>query len=276
MMKDKLRYSTLKNIFIGVLAVLFGLSATAFVFNNEESSSQSEEEWITLFNGENLEGWTPKFTGYDLGVNYNNTFRVEDGLLTVSYEDWDEFQGEFGHLFYKDSFSNYKIRAEYRFVGEQVKGGEGWAIRNNGLMLHGQDPATMAKDQEFPVSIEVQLLGGNGEDPRTTANLCTPGTNVVMDGELFTPHCTSSDSETYHGDQWVTVEVEVRGSEVVKHFVNGEQVMDYTEPQYDERDGTAQPLIEGDNLLIDSGTISIQAESHPTQFRKIEVLPLDG
>ncbi len=275
MMKDKLRYSTLKNIFIGVLAVLFGLSATAFVFN-EKSSPQPEEEWITLFNGENLDGWTPKFTGHDLGVNYNNTFRVEDGLLTVSYEDWDEFQGEFGHLFYKDSFSNYKIRAEYRFIGEQVKGGEGWAIRNNGLMLHGQDPETMAKDQEFPVSIEVQLLGGNGEDPRSTANLCTPGTNVVMDGELFTPHCTSSDSETYHGDQWVTVEVEVRGSEVVKHYVNGEQVMDYTEPQYDERDGTAQPLIEGDNLLIDSGTISIQAESHPTQFRKIEVLPLDG
>lgn len=276
MMKDKLRYSTLKNIFIGVLAVLFGLSATAFVFNNEESSTQSEEEWITLFNGENLEGWTPKFTGYDLGVNYNNTFRVEDGLLTVSYEDWDEFQGEFGHLFYKDSFSNYKIRAEYRFIGEQVKGGEGWALRNNGLMLHGQDPATMAKDQEFPVSIEVQLLGGNGEDPRSTANLCTPGTNVVMDGELFTPHCTTSDSETYHGDQWVTVEVEVRGSEVIKHYVNGEEVMDYTDPQYDERDGTAQPLIEGDNLLIDNGTISIQAESHPTQFRKIEVLPLDG
>lgn len=274
-MKDKLRYSTLKNIFIGVLAVIFGLSAAAFVVN-EDVSSQSEEEWITLFNGENLDGWTPKFTGYDLGVNYNNTFRVEDGLLTVSYEDWDEFQGEFGHLFYKDSFSNYKIRADYRFIGEQVKGGEGWAFRNNGLMLHGQDPETMAKDQEFPVSIEVQLLGGNSEDPRSTANLCTPGTNVVMDGELFTPHCISSDSETYHGDQWVTVEVEVRGSEVVKHYVNGEQVMDYTEPQYDEQDGTAQPLIEGDNLLIDSGTISIQAESHPTQFRKIEVLPLDG
>lgn len=273
-MKDKLRYSTLKNIFIGVLAVLFGLSAAAFVFN-EDATPQSEDEWITLFNGENLDGWTPKFTGHDLGVNYNNTFRVEDGLLTVSYEDWDEFQGEFGHLFYKDSFSNYKIRAEYRFIGEQVKGGEGWAFRNNGLMLHGQDPETMAKDQEFPVSIEVQLLGGNGEDPRTTANLCTPGTNVVIDGELFTPHCTTSDSETYHGDQWVTVEVEVRGNEVIKHYVNGEQVMDYTEPQYDERDGTAQPLIEGDNLLIDSGTISIQAESHPTQFRKIEVLPLN-
>lgn len=267
----------LKNIFItGSLLCLAVVTTALLPLENDAEVTVSDEEWISLFNGEDLEGWTPKFTGYDPGINYNNTFRVEDGLLTVSYDEWDEFNGEFGHLFYKDSFSNYKIRAEYRFIGEQVKGGEGWAFRNNGLMLHGQHPETMAKDQEFPVSVEVQLLGGNGEDPRPTANLCTPGTNVVLDGELFTPHCTTSDSETYHGDQWVTVEVEVRGSEIFKHYVNGERVMEYTDPQYDERDETAQPLIdEGTNLLIDRGTISIQAESHPTQFRKIEVLPLD-
>lgn len=265
----------LKNILIAGFLLCLAVVITALLPLENKEAIASDEEWISLFNGKDLKGWTPKFTGYDLGTNYNNTFRVEDGLLTVSYDEWDEFNGEFGHLFYKDTFSNYRIRAEYRFIGEQVKNGEGWAFRNNGLMLHGQHPETMAKDQEFPVSIEVQLLGGNGEDPRPTANLCTPGTNVVLDGELFTPHCTTSDSETYHGDQWVTVEVEVRGSEIFKHYVNGELVMDYTEPQYDERDETAQPLIEGDNLLIDSGTISIQAESHPTQFRKIEVLPLD-
>lgn len=267
---------TLKNVLIAgyVICATFVLTALLPACD-EEASASEQEEWISLFNGKNLDGWTPKFTGYDLGTNYNNTFRVEDGLLTVSYDEWDEFEREYGHLFYKDSFSNYKIRAEYRFIGEQVKGGEGWAIRNNGLMLHGQHPETMAKDQEFPVSIEVQLLGGNGEDPRTTANLCTPGTNVVMDGELFTPHCTSSTSKTYHGDQWVPVEVEVRGSEIVKHYVEGEPVMDYTEPQYDERDETAQQFLDGENLLIDEGYISIQAESHPTQFRKIEVLPLD-
>ncbi len=266
----------LKNIFIaGSLLCLAVVTTALLPLENDADVTVSDEEWISLFNGEDLEGWTPKFTGYDPGINYNNTFRVEDGLLTVSYDEWDEFNGEFGHLFYKDSFSNYKIRAEYRFIGEQVKGGEGWALRNNGLMLHGQHPETMARDQEFPVSVEVQLLGGNGEDPRSTANLCTPGTNVVLDGELFTPHCTTSDSKTYHGDQWVTVEVEVRGSEIFKHYVNGEQVMEYTDPQYDERDETAQPLIEGTNLLIDRGTISIQAESHPTQFRIIEVLPLD-
>ncbi|SHE96365.1 protein of unknown function [Fodinibius roseus] len=265
----------LKNISItGSLLCLMVVTTALLPLKNDQVTA-SGEDWISLFNGEDLEGWTPKFAGYEPGINYNNTFRVEDGLLTVSYDKWDEFNGEFGHLFYKDSFSNYRIRAEYRFIGEQVKGGEGWAFRNNGLMLHGQHPETMAKDQEFPVSVEVQLLGGNGEDPRSTANLCTPGTNVVLNGELFTPHCTTSDSETYHGDQWVTVEVEVRGSEIFKHYVNGEQVMEYTDPQYDKQDETAQPLIEGTNLLIDRGTISIQAESHPTQFRKIEVLPLD-
>jgi hypothetical protein len=249
-----------------------------FISVQDHSSppSTDDSEWITLFNGKNLDNWTPKFTGYELGVNYNNTFRVEDGLLTVSYDEWDKFDGEFGHLFYdKRSFSNYKIRAEYRFIGEQAPNGPGWAIRNNGLMLHGQDPTTMSKDQDFPTSIEVQLLGGNGQDDRSTANLCTPGTNVVMDGELFTPHCVTSDSKTYHGDQWVTVEVEVRGNEIVKHYVNDELVMDYTKPQYDKSDARSNGLISGKNLLIDKGYISIQAESHPTQFRKIEVLPLD-
>lgn len=267
---------SLKTAFILGSVICAAFIASALIPADNAGPASPEDEWISLFNGENLEGWIPKFKGYESGINLNNTFRVEDGLLTVSYDEWEQFDGEYGHLFYmNEAFSHYKLRAEYRFIGEQVAGGEGWAIRNNGLMLHGQHPETMAKDQEFPVSIEVQLLGGNGKDERTTANLCTPGTNVVIDNELFTPHCTNSTSKTYHGDQWVTVEVEVRGSEVIKHFVEGEQVLDYTDPQYDEQDATAQPHIEGGNLLIDEGYISIQAESHPTQFRKLEVLPLD-
>lgn len=255
--------------------LILAVWALLFISAGEKHRPELQEQWIALFNGENLDGWVPKFTGYDYGINHNNTFRVEDGLLTVSYDQWEYFNGEYGHLFYKnEAYSHYRIKAEYRFIGEQVSGGEGWAIRNNGIMLHCQDPATISRDQEFPVSIEVQLLGGNGTDPRSTANLCTPGTNVVMDGKLFTPHCTGSDSKTYHGDQWVTVEAEVHGSEIIRHFVNGEEVMDYTEPQYDPGDPDAAKLTNGDNLLIDRGYISIQAESHPTQFRSIEILPL--
>jgi hypothetical protein len=240
-----------------------------------EQGSASEAKWIPLFNGKELKGWTPKFAGSELGVNYKDTFRVQDGLLTVSYEKYDKFNSEFGHLFYKDSFSHYRLRAEYRFIGEQVPSGPGWAIRNNGLMIHCQDPKTMSKDQSFPVSIEVQLLGGNGTNERSTGNLCTPGTHVVMNDRLITQHCTNSKSKTYHGDQWVTAEVEVHGNRLIRHLINGEVVMEYSEPQLDDSDADAKKLLAaGADRTVGVGYISIQAESHPTQFRKIELLPL--
>jgi len=141
-------------------------------------------------------------------------------------------------------------------------------------MIHGESPATMEKDQEFPASIEVQLLGGNGKEKRATANLCTPGTNVVMDGKLFTPHCINSTSETYHGDQWVTVEIEVHGSKVIKHLIDGKPVLTYSEPQLDERDAHAKTLAEKSGKILSGGTISLQSESHPVEFRKVELLKL--
>lgn len=232
-------------------------------------------EWVPLFNGRDLTGWTPKIRGYRYGENFGNTFRVEDGMIKVRYDEYDEFDRRFGHLFYEKEFSHYRLRAEYRFVGEQIEGGPGWALRNSGLMLHGQDPATMTLDQEFPVSIEVQLLAGNGSKDRTTSNLCTPGTNVVMDDKLFRPHCKSSSSKTHHLDEWVTAEVEVRGSEVIRHILDGGVVLEYTEPQLDPKDKDAQPLITGDSLLLEKGTISLQSESHPCEFRKVEIMVLE-
>ena len=248
---------------------------------------ETNDEWIQLFNGKDLDGWTAKIRGCEYGDNYADTFRVKDGALVVSYEDYkpDDLLSmdgkkkpkweKFGHLFYKDTFSHYILRAEYRFVGDQVANGPGWAFRNNGFMIHGQDPAGMDVNQKFPVSVEVQLLGGGGVGDRPTINLCTPGTNVVMAGKLFKQHCTKSTSATFHGDQWVTVEIEVRGNEVIRHKVDGKTVLEYTKPQYDERDAEAKKLIVDDELMISEGTISIQSESHPTEFRKIELKVLD-
>ncbi|MCC7422368.1 MAG: DUF1080 domain-containing protein [Planctomycetaceae bacterium] len=237
-------------------------------------AAEPSGEWIPLFNGKNLDGWTPKIRGFAAGENFNDTFRVEDGLLKVSYDKYDGFKERFGHLFYKDRFSHYRLRVEYRFVGDQCAGGPGWAVRNSGVMIHGESPATMGKDQDFPASIEVQLLGGNGKDPRTTANLCTPGTNVVMKGELITRHCTNSTSKTYHGEQWVTVEIEVRGSKLIRHLIDGEAVLTYNDPQLDERDAHAKELSKANGVLLKSGTISLQSESHPVHFRKVELMKL--
>jgi hypothetical protein len=242
-----------------------------------ENTAAAKGTWIQLFNGKDLEGWTPKIRYHELGDNYADTFRVEDGLLKVGYDKgYEKFNQTFGHLFYKDEFSSYRLRAEYRFVGEQCNGGPGWATRNSGLMIHGEKPETMSKDQDFPVSIEVQLLGGDGEKERTTSNLCTPGTNVVMDGKLFLPHCTSSSSETYHGEQWVTAEVEVRGNGTIRHLIDGKVVLEYSKPQLDERDEHAKELAEkAGSIMLSKGTISLQSESHPVHYRKVELMILE-
>lgn len=255
-------------------AVLLLTAVSAYPLPTAPAEEPKDKgEWVPLFNGKNLDGWTPKITGYELGDNYADTFRVADGVIQVRYDKYKdgEFGGKFGHLFYKDKFSHYRLKVEYRFVGEQCKGGPGWATRNSGVMLHCQDPKTMRKDQEFPVSIEAQFLGGLGKGNRTTNNLCSPGTNVVKDGKLFTPHCTNSKSKTINGDDWVTAEIEVNGSGTVKHFVNGDLVLEYEKPQLDEKDADAKKLIKDGKLLLEEGYISLQAESHPCEFRKVEI-----
>jgi len=240
----------------------------------EKKAPEKKEKWIQLFNGKDLTGWKVKITGHELGDNFGNTFRVEDGVLKVCYDGYKKFDGKFGHLFYEKEFSNYRLRVEYRFTGKQVPGGAGWALRNSGIMIHGQSPESMKKTQKFPVSIEVQLLGGGGKGKRPTGNLCTPGTNVVMDGKLITRHVINSSSETYHGDRWVTAEVEVRGK-TIKHIVEGKTVLTYNDPQLDEKDGTARELIKaGKKKMLAGGSISLQSESHPVEFRKVELLKL--
>lgn len=265
--------------FLPFCLVFLTVTVSAEESVSEPSAEAETGQWVSLFNGNDLDGWTPKIRFHELGDNFANTFRVEEGLLKVRYDGYDEFGKRFGHLFYKTPFSHYRFRVEYRFVGQQCKDGPGWATRNSGVMIHGEAPETMEIDQEFPVSIEVQLLGGDGTHPRPTANLCTPGTHVEMNGKLFKPHCTNSTSKTYHGEQWVTVEMEVHGNRLIKHIIDGKTVLEYAKPQYDPTDPLFAHLKSGSqtpqDLMLDGGSISLQSESHPIDFRKVEIMPLD-
>lgn len=256
-----------------IKSVLF-LVAIAFVMSCT-APKPKDEGWIQLFNGKDLNDWNIKITGFPLNENFGNTFRVEDSLLKVRYDQYTKFDKHFGHIFFKHPYSHYKIRVEYRFVGEQAPEGPGWAFRNSGIMIHGQSAESMEQDQDFPVSVEIQLLGGNGKDERSTLNVCTPGTNIVLNDSLWTQHCTNSTSKTYPGDQWVTVEVEVQGDSIVRHLIDGQTVLEYTKPQLDERDRNYAKLLPPDgNKLLKKGSISLQAESHPVDFRKVELLNL--
>jgi hypothetical protein len=239
----------------------------------------ADEEWISLFNGRDLTGWTPKLVNGALGENYANTFRVENGVLRVSYDGYRAFDGRFGHLFYEKPFSYYRLVVEYRFVGEQAPKGPGnWAVRNSGVMLHAQRPQTMTRMQDFPISIEAQFLGGLGDGKsRSTLNVCTPGTEVIYRGAMLSTHCLNSSSKTFDGDQWVRAEIIVLGSGTITHIVNGETVLEYSLPQYgggvvNEFEPAAKP----DGELIEGGYLALQSESHPIEFRRVELLDLAG
>lgn len=255
-----------------VLTLSLFFSCQTKIENNPD-----KEEWIALFYGSGRADWTPKFKGSEPGVNYQDRFFFNDSLIGIRYAPQDTFDSKFGHVFYKDKFSHYRLRATYRFVGEQQTGGPAWAFRNNGLMLHCQSAQSMGLEQDFPISLEMQLLGGNGTDERPTGNLCTPGTNVVMGDTLFTQHCINSSSRTYHGDQWVNVEALVLGDSLIQHIVEGQVVMEYRKPTigggsvngYDE-------AVKKDGTPVTEGYISIQAETHPIDFKSITLLNLCG
>jgi hypothetical protein len=244
------------------------------IFFSGAKCPSSDDKWITLFNGKDLSDWTIKITTHPLNENYGNTFRVNDGILKVSYDQYTDFKGQFGHIYYKQKFSSYLLLVEYRFTGDQATGGPGWAFRNSGAMLHCQDPETIGLNQEFPVSLEMQLLGGNGKDERHTGNLCTPGTNVFLNGKLFTPHCINSKSKTYHGDQWVKAEALVFGDSIAKHIIEGDTVLVYEKLQIDGTDPVSKALGFKNGDPVKEGYISLQSESHPVEFRKVKLFDL--
>jgi hypothetical protein len=230
-------------------------------------------DWQVIFNGRNLDGWVVKLAHHDLGDNYADTFRVDNGVIRVMYDKYGEFGTRFGHLFYKQRLSHYVLALEYRFFGEQVNGGPAYARVNSGVMVHSQAPETILKDQDWPISIEAQFLAGG----RTTMNVCTPGTEIFMKGAMVKAHCTNSTSRIYGNDDWVAVEVEVLGSDRVRHIIEGQTVLQYEKPTIGGGVATGfDPAIKKDGTVLDDGYIGLQAESQPVEFRNIRLLNLSG
>jgi hypothetical protein len=265
------RNRSMNGLFAFLLVLPIGAGSAA------GQNNPDKKEWVQLFNGHDLKDWDIKISGHELNDNFGDTFRVQDGLLKVAYDKYTQFDSQFGHIFYRRKFSYYIIAVEYRFLGNQTPGGPDWGFRNSGIMIHSQSAQSMLKNQDFPISIEVQLLGGGGTGTRPTANLCTPGTHVEYKGQLYTEHCLQSSAKTYHGDQWVRVEAVVHGDEKIRHVVEGETVLEYSKPQIGgEAVTNFDPAVKQDGRPLTEGYISLQAESHPLEFRKVELLDLVG
>lgn len=258
--------------------LLLLLSASLFFIDGCSSSKKinHNNQWISLFNGKDINDWMVKIQHYEVNENYGNTFRVEDGIIKVRYDQYGDFNDRFGHLYYKNPFSWFHLKVEYRFVGEQQKGAPSYTLRNSGVMFHSQDPRTMPKEQDWPISIEMQFLGGLSDGkPRPTGNMCSPGTNIVYKGKIADSHCINSTSKTYDGEQWVSAELIVLGDSLITHIINGDTVLQYSKPQigggvvnrYD-------PAIKQDGKLLSSGFIALQSEGQPVDFRNVKLMDL--
>ena len=239
------------------------------------ASAQDEGEWHSLFNGRDLSGWTVKLNKHPVGDNYANTFRVEDGVLKVSYDGYGKFDERFGHLYSNLAYSHYVLRLEYRITGTAVADAPPWAKLNSGVMIHSQPPLTMGLNQAWPASMEFQFLSVGASAGRQTGNVCTPGTNLEINGKLRTDHIIESTSKLFPLDEWVAVEVEVHGNEEVIHRVNGVEVLRYQHPQLDPGEDSAKALLAaGAPLQLSFGHIALQAESQPVWFRNIRIRQL--
>ncbi|MEM8527657.1 MAG: DUF1080 domain-containing protein [Bacteroidota bacterium] len=260
---------------------------------DSSASDAVQEEWISLFNGKDLTGWDIKIADREINDNYKETFVVEDSMIRIKYDNYETFGDAFGHMYYQTPYSYYKIAFDYRFTGEQLSGGASWNVRNSGIMLHSQSAASNEIGQGFPVSVELQLLGGlsDGKE-RTTGNACTPGTAVAMGDTINYNHCINSSSQTYHGDQWVHAEAIVLGGEAMHFLIEGDTVLSFEKPRIGG--GFISEALEGkdwdqfkiikdkanwitrDGEILTEGYIALQAESHPIDFKNIELLDLCG
>ncbi len=259
-----------------VLALFVGLITIMSCATSKQSADK--KEWQSLFNGKDINDWIVKIHHHEVGDNYGKTFRVEDGLIKVRYDQYDTFRERFGHLYFKQPFSYYHLTFEYRFVGLWRKDAPSYTLKNSGVMFHSQDPHTMPKEQDWPISIEFQLLAGLGDGkPRPTGNMCSPGTDVVFEGKIDPRHCINSTSKTYEGEQWVKCELIVLGDSLITHIVNGDTVLQYSKPQIGG--GVANgfdPAQKIDGKLLTEGFIALQSEGQEVDFRNIQLLNLEG
>lgn len=248
----------------------------ALIFHH--TAQAQEQQWVPLFNGKDINDWIVKIHHHETGDNFGNTFRVQDSMIQVRYDQYGNFNDQFGHLYYKTPFSHYHLKLEYRFVGEWCKTAPSYTLLNSGVMYHSQDPRTMPKEQDWPISIEMQFLAGLGDgQPRPTGNMCSPGTHIVYQGKLDTRHCINSSSKTYDKDEWIQVELIVLGDSLITHIINGDTVLQYSKPQiggpvvnrYD-------PKQKQDGKLLSKGYIALQSEGQPIDFRNVMILNLEG
>lgn len=247
-------------------------------------AQQPNSGWRPLFDGKTLNGWTTKLVGYPAGQDRLQTFRVKDGVLYISYDQYEgDLKGRVAHLFTRESFRAYRLSLDYRFVGDEFPNSPRPVNPpvNNGVLFHAESAEQMELNQPYPISVEAQLVGPDPQGtPRTTGNFCERAMKMFRQDKLM-PHCILSDAVPSPLGAWIHFDLEVTADGRVTEFINGKPVVHVDRIELNpDRTDTRLPVhssiaAAGGKLLVTGGHIALQSEGHPTEFRNIRILSLE-
>jgi hypothetical protein len=260
---------------------IFTVLASMYLFLNNGSSCfcQRKSDWQALFNGKDLNGWTPKMQHSECGENYENTFRVKNKTIQVRYNQYTQGFGErYGHLYTDRAYSYYILKLKYKVTGKWLSDAPWYTEGNSGVMYHSQAPWTMNVEQDWPRSIEMQFLANKADgSKRTTGNMCSPGTHITYKGKLDERHCIDSNGASLPKDQWVEATLTVLGDSLITHSINGKEVFQYSKPtQGGPLVNNYEKLYYQEGALINKGHIALQSEGQEMDFKDIKILNLEG
>lgn len=267
--------------------------------SSEEKSDSIESptgDWISLFDGESLDGWytyqkqpepTSEVQGLSrdeegsylepLGLNYDplNVFTVvsEEGSPAI------RISGEvFGILVTEKEFENYHLSVEFKW-GQEKYPPRKTQKRDSGILYHsvGHEGAWGGV---WMRSLECQVQEGDcgdyisvdtvladirgGYDPEKQWDFYSPDSAI----QTFSPsrsYCHKSQDFENPTGEWNTMEIYTVGGNSV-HVVNGKVNM---------RISNSRQVLEGQEVPLTRGKIQLQSEGAEIFYRNIRLRPID-
>lgn len=189
---------------------------------------------VELFNGKNLDGWTPFIE--DSSRKASDIFFAKDGILCVK-------GNPFGFIRTNKKYSNFKLHVEWRYPVETV---------NSGIFVFVQDDLKI-----WPNAIECQLMKGKVGDfvllgGSDIAEFKTPAGTVRPKFPVVKRFNKSNENPT---GEWNNADIICKDGNIVV-YINGELQN------------------KGSDSLHKSGFIALQSEGSEIHFRNIRLTPI--
>jgi hypothetical protein len=192
-------------------------------YSTAQSGSENKPESIILFNGKDLNNWVFKLK--DPSVDPAKVFTIRGEVIHIS-------GNPFGYMRTKETYSDYKLHVEWRWLGE---------ASNSGVFVNAQPP-----DSIWLKCVECQLKAGNAGD-----FVCMNGADMTERTDKSKPFVNklAASSEKPAGE-WNTMEVTCKAN-TIEVYVNG--VLQN----------------KGTNVNLSHGSICLQSEGKDVEFRNV-------